>query len=114
MGPSALAGALPLLLLAACTHDADVHGTVGKSGKGVPGVTVTIDCPGVAERTTTTNATGDFRFEGLGSGIGDACTVEAKSPETWAGAQTVAGRCATHDAKSGLCTEAMFAFELRQ
>ena len=112
-----MAGRVPglaLLALAAvaCSKNADLHGAVTKAGKGVPGVTVTLECPGTPAQATSTNATGDFRFEELGAGVGDDCTVEAKSTGAWAGAQAVAGRCGQHDPKTGMCTLAIFSFEL--
>jgi hypothetical protein len=108
-----LAACLSMLALAACQHDAQVHGIVTESGKGVPGVTLSIECPDGSKRTTSTNATGDFRFEGLGPGVDDRCTVQTLQT-TGAGAwrtQAIATRCAQHDA-GGLCTEAIFSFEL--
>jgi hypothetical protein len=101
---------LSILVAAACQHDAQVHGNVTDSGKGVPGVILSIECPDGSKRTTSTNATGDFRFEGLGAGVDDKCNVQTTGPSTWR-SQAVGTRCGQHDA-AGLCTEAIFSFEL--
>lgn len=98
-----------VLSAAACHGDAQVHGTVRQAGKGVPGVTIALECPGAPKLTTTTNATGDFRFEGLGASVDDACIVQTPTDATWS-AQSIATRCVQRDAKSGRCTEALFAF----
>ncbi len=97
------------LAAAACREDAQVHGTVRQAGKGVPGVTIALECPGAPKLTTTTNATGDFRFEGVGAGVDDRCIVQTPTDNTWS-AQSIATRCVQRDAKSALCIEALFAF----
>jgi hypothetical protein len=99
------------VVLAGCKHDAQVHGTLTQSGKGVPGATVSLTCPDGSKRDTTTNASGDFRFEELGPGVDDACTVEAEAAGAWVPPLAIASRCGQHDA-AGLCTEAVFAFEM--
>jgi hypothetical protein len=105
----ALTSMLLLAILPGCRSDAQIHGTVTQAGKGVPGVTIALECPDGSKRTTTTNATGDFRFEDLGPGVDERCNVQTTGAATWA-SQSVATRCAQHDAKTGLCTEAVFAF----
>jgi hypothetical protein len=99
--------------LAGCKREADLHGTVSQAGKGVPGSSVSLSCPDGSKRLTTTNSTGDFRFEELGPGVDDACIVEVLAPGTWIAPLSVGTRCAQHDAASRLCTEALFAFAVR-
>ena len=92
-----------------CKREADVHGTVTQAGKGVPGSSVSLSCPDGPRRVTSTNATGDFRFEELGPGLDDACLVEVSAPGSWIAPLSVGTRCGQHDA-GGQCTEALFAF----
>jgi hypothetical protein len=101
------------LLATACKHDADVHGTFSQAGKGIPGSSISLSCPDGSRRLTSTNATGDFRFEELGPGLDDACMVEVSSPGTWIAPLSIGTRCGQHDAASGKCTEAIFKFESR-
>ncbi len=101
------------LLATACKHDADVHGTFSQAGKGIPGSSISLSCPDGSRRLTSTNATGDFRFEELGPGLDDACMVEVSSPGTWIAHLSIGTRCGQHDAASGKCTEAIFKFESR-
>jgi hypothetical protein len=103
-----LAVALP-----GCKHDADVHGTLTQAGKGVPGSSIALSCPDGSKRLTSTNATGDFRFEELGPGVDDACMVEVSAPGTWIAPLSIGTRCGQHDASTGKCTEALFSFETR-
>lgn len=110
---SAVPVGLLMVTASGCKHDADLHGTVSQAGKGVPGSSIALSCPDGSKRLTSTNATGDFRFEDLGPGVDDACMVEVIAPGTWIAPQAVGGRCARHDAASGLCTEALFAFGAR-
>ena len=98
--------------LAACKHDAQVYGTLSQAGKGVPGAMVSLTCANGSNHLTTTNATGDFRFEELGPGVDDACMVEIKGSATWVAPLSIGTRCAQHDA-TGLCTEALFAFQVQ-
>ena len=95
----------------ACKRDAQVHGTVTQAGKGVPGVTIAMSCGDGSRQVTTTNASGDFRFEELGPGVDDACIVEASSPGSWIAPLSIGTRCGQHDPATGKCTEAIFAFE---
>jgi hypothetical protein len=106
-----LAAVAALVLSAAtgCKREADVHGTVTQAGKGVPGSSVSLTCPDGPRRVTSTNATGDFRFEELGPGLDDACMVEVSAPGSWIAPLSVGTRCGQHDA-GGKCTEALFAF----
>ncbi len=108
---AACAPCLAITLLA-CKRDADVHGTVTQAGKGVPGSSVSLSCPDGSKRVTSTNATGDFRFEELGPGLDDACMVEVSAPGSWIAPLSVGTRCGQHDA-GGKCTEAIFAFQAR-
>ncbi len=105
--------ALLVLGIGGCKRGADVHGTVSQAGKGVPGASVSLSCPDGSKHLTGTNATGDFRFEELGPGVDDACIVEVLATGTWIAPLAVGTRCAQHDAASGLCTEALFAFGVR-
>jgi hypothetical protein len=61
---------------------------------------------------TTTSAAGEFRFDDLGAGVDDACLLQLQLPSGWVPTQSVGSRCRQHDEKSGLCTQAPFAFEL--
>jgi hypothetical protein len=96
-----------------CKRDADVHGTVSQAGKGVPGSSIALSCPDGSKHVTTTNATGDFRFEELGPGVDDACVVEVSASGGWIPPLAIATRCGQHDASTGRCTEALFAFEAK-
>jgi hypothetical protein len=95
-----------------CKQGADFHGTVSQAGKGVPGASVSLSCPDGSKHLTSTNSTGDFRFEELGPGVDDACIVEVLATGTWIAPVAVGNRCAQH-AASGLCSEALFAFNVR-
>lgn len=101
-----------LAAAAACRHDADVRGALTQSGRGVPGATVTMECPDGSKRVTTTSAGGEFRFEELGPGVDDACLLQVQLPGGWVPTQSIASRCAQRDAKTGLCAQATFAFQL--
>jgi hypothetical protein len=78
----------------------------------VPRTAITLDCPDRPKVTTTTSATGEFRFEDLGAGAPDDCIVEVDGHGSWIAPLRLGSRCTQHDATSGLCTEARFAFEM--
>jgi hypothetical protein len=104
--------ALAAVLMAGCKHDAQLHGTLLLAGKGVPNASVVLGCPDGTRHVTSTSVAGEFRFEGLGPGVDDACTVEVNVTGSWIAPSLVGPRCGEHDAR-GQCTEAIFAFEVR-
>jgi hypothetical protein len=111
-GAFAVYAGVALAALTGCKHEADVHGTVTQAGKGVPGSSVSLSCPDGSKRVTSTNATGDFRFEEVGPGLDDACMVEVSAPGSWIAPLAIGTRCGQHEA-GGKCTEAIFAFQAR-